>query len=168
MPVTLCKNKINGQAFTLIEVVVALGLFAAAGVVFLQAINSGLIAIEATSSDQDKARDIRFVLRHVLSKKDRTALLEGGEVTLPDERVASWEAELEPTQTLDLFRVSVRINGLDEAASGPLSAFSIAPQQTPPIQVYVFRQGWYEDSRTREQLLEDKQRAHEQAQALRR
>lgn len=139
-------------AFSLIEVVIAIGIFSAAAGVFIMAINSGLQAIEATQSEFETYANRRFALRQIAKITDRQTLLEGGEVELPGDELISWTAEIEPTDVLDLFKVSVKIETIGGEA---VSDWDNLEPETAVL--YLAKDGsWYEFPGDRDELVQRK------------
>ncbi|MBW7896017.1 MAG: prepilin-type N-terminal cleavage/methylation domain-containing protein [Opitutaceae bacterium] len=95
-------------AFTLVEVLVSLALFALAAV----ALSAAYLNVIAAYRDKDEAQDRRIAVELVriaaLTEPDRDALERGGTVDLPDRQTATWSARIEPTTVADLFRVELR------------------------------------------------------------
>lgn len=108
------------RAFTLIEVLVALAIFAIAAVV-LGATYVNLIQTHAALRDRDgSGSDIRWARIALLSEPDRAAAERGGDVILPDGRNATWRATIEPAGVSDLFDVVLEFDAPPSAAGGEL------------------------------------------------
>lgn len=95
-------------AFTLVEVLVSLALFALAAV----ALSAAYLNVIAAYRDKDVAQDRQTageLLRiAALPEPDRDALERGGTVELPDRQTTTWSARIEPTTLADLFAVELR------------------------------------------------------------
>lgn len=108
------------RAFTLIEVLVALAIFAIAAVV-LGATYVNLIQTHAALRDRDgSGSDLRWARIALLSEPDRAAAERGGDVILPDGRTATWRATIEPTGVSDLFDVVLEFDAPPSASGGEL------------------------------------------------
>ena len=102
--------KANGQrAFSLIEVMLAVALFAVAVTVLSQSFLNGLVPLALFKKQRSVEQDVRFVRRQVLSIKDRKELEEGGEIETATSGLAQWEAEIEQAGVIDLHKVTLTI-----------------------------------------------------------
>jgi general secretion pathway protein I len=134
--------QIPRRAFTLIEVLVSLAIFALAAVVlsvaYLNVIGS-YRALDAQQRSDEDWKDLRFA---VLTESDLQKVEEGGRLVLPGGRELSWQAKVEPTETADLFRLTLEGNV-------PTSGDAEAWQRTQHL--YVLRPAW-SDPAEREKL----------------
>jgi general secretion pathway protein I len=96
----------TSAAFTLLEVLVALAIFAAAAVVLGATYVNALKAYEAVSKRNEFDADLRFVRSVVLTQADRDKVEEGGDLDLGDNKHAHWQADIASTDTVDLFSVA--------------------------------------------------------------
>jgi general secretion pathway protein I len=96
------------RAFTLIEVLVSLAIFALAAVVLGAAYINVLNGYDAVSHRQEHEQDLRLVRTQLLAEPDRREVEKGGTFPLPDNRRAEWSAVVTETAVADLFRVSFR------------------------------------------------------------
>jgi general secretion pathway protein I len=94
------------SAFTLLEVLVALAIFALAAVVLGATYVNALNAYEAVSRRNVYDADLRFVRSAVLTEPDRDKVEEGGDLDLGDGKRAHWQADVAATDTVDLFSVA--------------------------------------------------------------
>ena len=102
--------KRNGQrAFSLIEVMVAVALFAIAVTVLSQSFLNGLVPLAQFKKQRSVEQDVRFVRRQVFSIKDRKELEEGGEIETATSGLAQWEVEIEQAGVIDLHKVTLTI-----------------------------------------------------------
>lgn len=97
------------RAFTLLEVLAALTIFATAAIVlgtaYLNVLNGYAHAERATRVDAD----VQFVREVLFRQPDREKAEEGGEFTAADGRRLSWRVEIEPTEVADLFEVHLEV-----------------------------------------------------------
>ena len=136
-------------AFSLIEVVVALALFAMAAVVLSASFVNALLAREKGLSNDVRNADIRAVRMQLLLEPNLEDAEDGDRYETLSNGEANWQATIEPSNIVDLFRVQLMIEFMD-------------PQddQQPNYQetLYLLRPTWSE-SGERSELLEDKRDA---------
>ncbi|MDD2763813.1 MAG: prepilin-type N-terminal cleavage/methylation domain-containing protein [Opitutaceae bacterium] len=94
------------SAFTLLEVLVALAIFALAAVVLGATYVNALNAYEAATRRNEYGEDLRFVRAALLTETDREKAEAGVELDLGGGKRARWQADIAPTSTVDLFSVS--------------------------------------------------------------
>lgn len=98
--------KPRDPAFTLIEVLVALAIFAMAAVVlggaYLNVLNGYEVARRATQTNPDVA----FARAALLAQPDPDLARQGAEFDAADGRHVRWTAAIEPTTVADLFTVT--------------------------------------------------------------
>ena len=102
----LLPAKNRPRAFTLIEVLVSLAIFALAAVVLSGTYINILTSYDAVSRRNEHEQELRLVRAQVLGEADRKKVEEGGDFTLPDQHSARWQAKIDETSVADLFRVS--------------------------------------------------------------
>ncbi|MCX6952874.1 MAG: type II secretion system protein [Verrucomicrobia bacterium] len=94
------------RAFTLVEVLVAIMIFAFSAVIlaatYVNVLNSYLIVERVAQSSSD----VTFARSLVLTEPDRKKLEQGGEFDTTDSRHVKWEVEILSTSTADLFTVN--------------------------------------------------------------
>ncbi len=94
------------SGFTLLEVLVALAIFAMAAVVlgsaYLNVLNGYEVARRATASDPEVA----FARAALLAQPDVDLAAQGAEFDAADGRHVRWTAKIEPTTVADLFLVT--------------------------------------------------------------
>lgn len=109
-----------GRAFTLVEVLVALAIFALAAVA-LGAAYVNLIQLHAALKARDgSGDDMQWARAVLLAEPDRAVAEQGGDVVLPDGRSATWRAVITPTGVSDLFEVEIELNAPPPAGGGDL------------------------------------------------
>lgn len=97
------------RAFTLIEVLVSLAIFALAAMVLTAAYVNVLNAQHAALRRDDKASAMQLI-RQALSAEPQLENLERwNDLKLPDEGTARWRATVAPTTVADLFDVTLEV-----------------------------------------------------------
>lgn len=97
-------------AFTLIEVLVALAIFALAAVV-LGSAYINLLQMHAALRERDgSGDDLQWARAALLVEPDRNTAERGGDVILPDGRRANWRATITATGVSDLFTVVLEMD----------------------------------------------------------
>ena len=113
-------NRFPRRAFTLIEVLVALAIFAIAAVV-LGAAYSNLMLAHASIRDRDGSdAEIVWAREAMLLEPDRAVVERGGDIVLPDGRNATWRATVAPTSVSDLFDVTLELSAPPPSGTGDL------------------------------------------------
>lgn len=136
----------TADGFSLIEVVVALALFAMAAVVLNSSFVNALLARERGLSNDRLNADIQAVRLQLLLESNLEDAEDGGRYETLNSGTANWEASVEPTNLIDLFHVQLQIEFSD-------------PQDdqaaTHTESLYLLRPTWSE-SDERSELLQDK------------
>jgi len=122
------------HAFTLVEVLVSLAIFAIAAVVLAAAYLNVIGGYATLGSRQQQEEDWKFVRMQVLTQPERATLESGGRIGLPDGRQIVWTTKIEPADIPDVFRVTLRANA--PAAAGERDAWE--HEQT----LFLLRPGW--------------------------
>ncbi len=136
-------------AFSLIEVVIAVAIFAMAATVLMSAFVNALLARERGVSNDLLNADIRAVRMQLLLEPSLESAEDGDEYTTLNSGSATWEATIEPSEVVDLFRVQLQIS------------FSKPPEGLPSDYretLYLLRPTWSESSE-RSELLQEKREA---------
>ena len=107
------------RAFTLLEVLVALAIFAMAAVVLGATYVNALNAYEAVARRNEFGADLQFVRAALLTEPDRSKVEEGGDFDLGGSKRAHWNAEITATDTVDLFSVAWTCEITDPARREP-------------------------------------------------
>lgn len=108
-PSHLVACHLNAKGFTLIEVVIAVAIFAMAATVLISGFTNALLAREhGVNQDQFNA-DLRSVRMQLLLEPDIDEATRGGRFEMLGSGRASWEARIEPTSVVDLFQVDFRV-----------------------------------------------------------
>lgn len=92
--------------FTLLEVLVALTIFAMAAVMLGSSYLNVLNSYEVVSRGVQINEDFAFARQQVLNEPDRKKVEEGGEFETAGARRAKWNVEIESTGVADVFRVA--------------------------------------------------------------
>ena len=95
----------GGAGFTLLEVLVALTIFAMAAVVLGSSYLNVLNSYEVVARGVQINEDFAFARQQVLNEPDRKKVEEGGEFETAGARRAKWSVEIESTGVADVFRV---------------------------------------------------------------
>ena len=132
--------------FSLIEVVVALALFAMASVVLTSTFVNALLAREHGQSNDIRNADIRAVRMQLLLEPNIEDAEDGDRYETLENGTAPWEATIEPSNVIDLFQVQLSI-----VFSEPQEGQEASHAET----LYLLRPTWSE-SDERSQLLQDK------------
>lgn len=97
------------RGFTMIEVLVAIALFAIAAVTLTSAFANALLSLSTLHEEAALEADLRWVRREVLLEPDLETFEQGGEITTLRHGRATWEPIVEQTGVLDLFRVTLTV-----------------------------------------------------------
>lgn len=124
---------IQRRAFTLVEVLISLAIFALASVVLAAAYLNVLGAYQSVAFRQRGEEEWKLIRSVVLSEADREKVLAGGTLQLSDGGSVRWTASIVPGGVADLFTATVRIE--PEVSPG---GENIAREQRIPL----LRPGW--------------------------
>ncbi|MFP4165943.1 MAG: type II secretion system protein J [Opitutales bacterium] len=144
---TAYPNKARqASAFSLIEVLIALALFAMAGIVLSSAFVNALLARERGRGQAEQVDDLRLARQQLLLEPNRDDAEAGGDVETVHAGTATWQARIETTDLVDLFEVHWSVEFFD-----PPEDHARTYEET----LYLLRPTWSEqDERSR--LLEEK------------
>ena len=109
------------KAFTLIEVLVALSIFALAAVGLGSAYSNVLLSRMALKEKGVGEEDFARCRAAMLETANFADIEKGGDVYLPDDRMARWKGKIEPTTVADLFWVTITVE-IQTTAGGPYGA----------------------------------------------
>ena len=148
------------RAFTLLEVMVALAIFAVATVALAAAYINVLNAYDIVGRSNIRDEDVRFARAQLLAEPDRQKAEEGGDFDAASGGRVRWRATIEPTNTADLFQVDFTCE-VSESNPAPT-----APPSRPLTQrFFLLRPTWSEGTdqakargEARERILELKQK----------
>jgi prepilin-type N-terminal cleavage/methylation domain-containing protein len=141
-------NERPSSGFSLIETLVAVAIAGIAFFVLTETFFNVLLTLEALESEADYQKDIRFVRSQVIQIADRDELLDGGEIQTLDLGEATWDADLAPTDVLDLFALDLYIR-FENPEGDPFEHEE---------RLYLLRPTWAEDGFDRSELRADIQR----------
>ena len=131
------------DAFTLVEVLVALCIFAMAVVVLGSSYLNVLISYETVSRGVQINEDFAFARQLVLREPDRQKLEQGGEFETAGGRRASWSVEITSTSVPNVFNVAFTCEIADPARTEP---------DKTTQQFTVLRPTWVIDTAERDKL----------------
>jgi general secretion pathway protein I len=106
------------RGFTLLEVLVALAVFATASIVLAATYVNILNGYELAGRGNAADADLEFARTVVLTEPDRTKLEQGGEFDTPDNRHLRWSVEIASTNEADLYAVTLTCQ-IEEAGKLP-------------------------------------------------
>lgn len=96
----------TGRGFTLLEVMMALAIFAMVSIVLASAYLNILIAYDTAAKETISNADLTFARSLVLQEPDREKVEEGGEFDSAEGGQVRWKAEIASTNTADVFTVT--------------------------------------------------------------
>jgi general secretion pathway protein I len=143
--------------FSLVEVLIALAIFAAASTVLVSAFASAMLARDRSEGNDLLHTDIRAVRMQLLLEPSLEAAEDGGDYPTLNHGEANWQAAIEPTEIVDLFKVELQIE-FSDPPEGQIASYS--------EQLYLLRPTWSEAG-DRSELLEDKRAALEDSRDFR-
>lgn len=130
------------RGFTLLEVLVALALFAAVAAVVAQtAVNVMQSRIALATSRQNDGAITRWVIDMILRAETRDELEDGNSLSLPDGSVVEWTAELYPMEMVDVFALNLELEWRDPRGRRSINTVStilhrpgwMTPQEREPV-----------------------------------
>ena len=151
----MSKGLIQGDSirgFMLIEVLVALAIFGLSAVYLVDGAFVASRTIRLMKDARELEQDLLWVRSQVLAEPSYEKFEEGGELTALSMGEIEWDAEVEMTEVLDLYRVKLilQYNGNDD--------FNIEPGERV-TEMLLLRPTWgrhADFSTERNRLLEDK------------
>jgi prepilin-type N-terminal cleavage/methylation domain-containing protein len=96
--------------FSLIETVIAIAIAGIAFFMLTETFFNVLLTLESLESETEYQKDIRFVRSQVIRIADPDEIELGGDITTLDLGRARWEADIEETETVDLFELRLQID----------------------------------------------------------
>ena len=152
------------KGFMLLEVLIALALFGMSAVFLVEGV--GLVSKEIVNRKnfRDLEGDLVWIRAQVFEQTDYEKMEDGGDIQALTMGEVRWETEIEMTEILDVFRVSLTLtyDGSDE--------FEVDGGETTYI-MYLFRPTWSKNSdfsTERGRLVDDKRKKIEEMREQRR
>ena len=94
------------RGFTILEVLVALAVFAGAAVLLSATYLNVLNGYRLIEHESDYQNEIKFARATLLAEPDLDTAVKGGDFEATNGRHVSWKASVDPTETADLFTVT--------------------------------------------------------------
>lgn len=125
------------SGFTLLEVILAVAIFAMALVVLSSAFTNTLVALGTIHREADTEPQFRFARSLIITVPNLEDFQEGATLPMPDGSQLTWTAEVQPATVVDLFHVFLHMS-LEPADGGePVlrdeSLYLIRPTWSDPI-----------------------------------
>jgi len=138
------------NAFTLIEVLVALSIFALAAVGLGSAYSNVLLSRMALKEKGVGEEDFARCRAAMIETANFADIEKGGDVYLPDDRMARWKGKIEPTTVTDLFWITLTVE-IQTSAGGP---YGVPREQSQ----WILRPTWSVESDRTKLLADAKER----------
>jgi type II secretory pathway pseudopilin PulG len=138
------NKRARSCGFSLIEAVIAIAIAGIAFFMLTETFFNVLLTLEKLESESDYQKDVRFVRSQVIQIADPDDVEQGGEISTLNLGEATWEAEIEETETVDLFKLRLDIE-FENPEGEPIPYNEV---------LYLLRPTWG-DSFDRSALLED-------------
>lgn len=136
----------RGGGFTLIEVLIALSIFAMAAVILGSAYLNVLNGYEVVRRGMQVGEDFAFARQQVLTEPDRKKLEQGGEFDTAGGLRARWTVEIESSPVPEVFKVNFTCEISDPTK----------PEPDKQVQTFmVLRPTWVIDVAERDKLKEE-------------
>jgi general secretion pathway protein I len=116
---SIADRKSNISAFTLLEVLVALMIFALTAVVLGSAYVNVLYSYQVAARANQTHEDVAFARSQLLAEPDRKVVEEGGDFESTNNRRVKWTATIASTSINDLFTVTFVCEIADPAKAEP-------------------------------------------------
>jgi general secretion pathway protein I len=107
------------RAFTLLEVLISLAVFALAAVVLGATYVNILNAYHVVNRGETRDEEVRFARSMLMAEADRTKAEEGGDFEGAAGGQVTWRAEIEPSSVADVFKVTFTCAVTETNATGP-------------------------------------------------
>ena len=131
------RKRRQPRGFSLIEVVIAIAIAGTAFLVLTETFFNVLLTVDGLEAESDFEKDVRFVRRQIIQIPERDEIEEGGEITTLDHGEAEWQAEIEETEVVDLFRVLLTVefeNPGGEPTTCAETLYLLRPTWSDPIE----------------------------------
>ncbi len=130
------------RAFSLIEVLLAISIASVAIVVLSEAFVNTLLAVSMIEKNPKDESRFRFVRSQILLEPDLDIFEQGGDLRLLDGSQAIWHAEVEYTDTTDLFMVELMIEireGGGDSIERTETFYLLRPSWSEPVERSIRR-----------------------------
>ena len=107
------------RGFTLLEVLISLLIFVMAAVVLGSSYVNVLNGYDLAKRANARNEDIEFARAQLLAEPDHDKAEQGGEFDSANSRHVTYHAQIDPTQTADLFAVTFTCEITDPSARAP-------------------------------------------------
>jgi len=127
---------LSQTGFSLIETVVAVAIAGFAFFMLTETFFNVLLTLESLEGQSDYQKDVRFVRSQIIQLADLDEVESGGEITTLDLGEARWEAEVEETETADLFKLLLEVefeNPSGESIEYQEMLYLLRPTWSDPI-----------------------------------
>lgn len=144
------KKRIAG--FSLIEVLVALTLFAIAVSAFTQSTFYALSSLQILQAAPTQDLDLQFVRERVLQIENKEKAEDGGTIETLNSGEATWSTTIDPTDIVDLYTLllAVEFKGTDKVK-----------EHKAEQKLYVFRPKWT-SAADRRKIIKEKKEARKE------
>jgi prepilin-type N-terminal cleavage/methylation domain-containing protein len=130
-------NHSSNKGFSLIETIVAIAIAGFAFFMLTETFFNVLLTLESLEEQSDYQKDVRFVRSQIIQLADLEEVEDGGEITTLDLGEARWEAEVEETETADLFKLLLDVE-FENPAGEPIQyqemLYLLRPTWSDPIE----------------------------------
>ncbi|MBT7651396.1 MAG: type II secretion system protein [Opitutae bacterium] len=144
------RNQTNG--FMLIEVLIALALFGLSAVFLVDGAFVAARTIRVMKDTREMEQDLLWVRGELFKESEYEKMEDGGDIQSLSLGEIRWDAEIEMSEVIDLFKVTLTLGYEGNDELGIESGERIS-------KMYLFRPSWGKDdefSSERARLLEDK------------
>lgn len=149
------RRTFRRTAFTLLEVLLAVALFAVAVVVLTSSYLNIIEGLAAVRMDREFEQEVRWVREQALVQADLEELAKGGEISAPSGARIVWSAQVQPAAVVDLFTIELQVE---------MAVDDRAPRQHHE-RLVVLRPSWSEPTERGKLLEEAKSRIEEERRA---
>jgi prepilin-type N-terminal cleavage/methylation domain-containing protein len=112
-------RRLVSRGFTLLEVLLSLMIFVMAAVVLGSSYVNVLNGYDVAQHANARNEEVDFARAQLLAEPDHDKAGQGGEYDSTNGRHVSWHAQIDPTQTADVFAVAFTCEINDPSAHGP-------------------------------------------------